>query len=92
MFGETDHIAFRKVRELRFYHLELNSCSNCGAKLEMRLIDEVARKACPECAFVHWGSYSISVGALLVKDEKMLLVRRKHNPGKGKWIVIGWLY
>ena len=27
----------------------------------------------------------MSVGALVIKEGKILLVRRKHNPGKGKW-------
>jgi NADH pyrophosphatase NudC (nudix superfamily) len=65
--------------------MEINYCSNCGAKLEIRFINEVERKACPSCSFVHWGNYSVSVGALVVKEDKLLLVRRKHNPGKGKW-------
>ena len=65
--------------------MELNYCSNCGEKLEVRVINDEERKACPSCSFVHWGNYSVSVGALVIKEEKMLLVRRKHNPGKGKW-------
>ena len=65
--------------------MEINYCSNCGAKLEVRFINDEERKACPSCSFVHWGNYSVSVGALVIKEEKMLLVRRKHNPGKGKW-------
>ena len=65
--------------------MELNYCSNCGVKLEVRVINDEERKACPSCSFVHWGNYSVSVGALVIKEEKMLLVRRKHNPGKGKW-------
>ena len=65
--------------------MELNYCSNCGVKLEVRVINDEERKACPNCSFVHWGNYSVSVGALVIKEGKMLLVRRKHNPGKGKW-------
>jgi ADP-ribose pyrophosphatase YjhB (NUDIX family) len=34
---------------------------------------------------VHWGNYSIGVGALVVKDDKVLLVRRAQEPGKGYW-------
>lgn len=60
-------------------------CSSCGTKLEARQIDDHTRMACPACPFVHWGSYSIGVGALLVKDGKVLLVRRAQEPGKGNW-------
>jgi ADP-ribose pyrophosphatase YjhB (NUDIX family) len=63
----------------------INYCSNCGTPLETRLIDGTARKACPACPFVHWGTYSIGVGALLVHDGRMLLVRRAQDPGKGYW-------
>ena len=69
--------------------MEINYCSNCGAKLEIRFINEVERKACPSCSFVHWGNYSVSVGALVVKEDKLLLVRRKHNPGKGNGQILG---
>ena len=48
--------------------MEINYCSNCGAKLEIRFINEVERKACPSCSFVHWGNYSVSVGALVRKE------------------------
>lgn len=60
-------------------------CSSCGTKLEKRAIDGEERLACPSCPFVHWGSYSIGVGALLKKDGKVLLVRRAQEPGKGYW-------
>ncbi|WP_411842506.1 NUDIX domain-containing protein [Salinicoccus sp. HZC-1] len=65
--------------------MEMNYCSNCGDKLEIRLIDEVERHSCPSCSFVHWSNFSVSVGALVVKEDKLLLVRRSQNPGKGKW-------
>ncbi|RKN76039.1 NUDIX hydrolase [Paenibacillus ginsengarvi] len=60
-------------------------CSSCGTKLEKRTIDGDERLACPSCPFVHWGSYSIGVGALLKRDGKVLLVRRAQEPGKGFW-------
>ncbi|WP_261381598.1 NUDIX domain-containing protein [Paenibacillus cremeus] len=34
---------------------------------------------------MHWGNYSIGVGALVLRDEKVLLVRRAIEPGKGNW-------
>lgn len=60
-------------------------CASCGSNLEVRAIDGEDRLACPECSFVHWGSYSVGVGALVVRDGKMLLVRRAQEPGKGYW-------
>lgn len=60
-------------------------CMECGHELEVRDIDGTARRACTSCSFVHWGSYSVGVGALVRKEDKLLLVRRAQEPGKGKW-------
>ncbi|MCZ8521239.1 MULTISPECIES: NUDIX domain-containing protein [Paenibacillus] len=65
--------------------MEANFCMNCSAALEDRDMDGTIRRACPECSFVHWGSYSIGVGALIVKEKAFLLVRRAQNPGMGYW-------
>ncbi|CAM3341137.1 NUDIX domain-containing protein [Paenibacillus lupini] len=67
----------------------INFCLACGDKLEVRNIGGEDRKACPSCSFVHWGNYSIGVGACVVKDNKVLLVRRAQEPGKGYWTTPG---
>ncbi len=53
--------------------------------METRDVDGTLRRACTKCSFVHWGNYSIGVGALVVHEDKMLLVRRAQEPGKGYW-------
>ncbi|RKP53004.1 NUDIX domain-containing protein [Cohnella endophytica] len=65
--------------------MEINFCSSCGAGMENRDVDGTIRRACTKCTFVHWGNYSIGVGALVMKDERVLLVRRAQEPGKGYW-------
>lgn len=65
--------------------MEANFCLSCGTELVWKTIDGVERKGCPSCNFVHWGNYSVGVGALIEKDGKYLLVRRAQNPGKGFW-------
>lgn len=65
--------------------MAVNFCVSCGHSMEARTIDGVERKVCTSCGNVHWGNYSIGVGALVFKDKKMLLVRRAQEPGKGKW-------
>ncbi len=65
--------------------MAVNYCVACGHSMESRTMDGIERKVCPSCGNVHWGNYSIGVGALVFKDEKMLLVRRAQEPGKGKW-------
>ncbi|MFC5702864.1 NUDIX domain-containing protein [Cohnella faecalis] len=53
--------------------------------MEDKNVDGTVRRACTRCEFVHWGNYSIGVGALVVKEGKLLLVRRAQEPGKGYW-------
>ncbi|UJF34058.1 NUDIX hydrolase [Paenibacillus hexagrammi] len=65
--------------------MEVNFCLSCGTGLETREVGGEQRRACPACSFVHWGNYSIGVGALVMKEGKLLLVRRAQNPGKGNW-------
>ncbi|EXX87678.1 NUDIX hydrolase [Paenibacillus darwinianus] len=60
-------------------------CMECGQPMARRLIDDTERLACTACGFVHWGNYSIGVGALVIRDGKVLLVRRAQEPGKGLW-------
>lgn len=60
-------------------------CLSCGSPLETRSIDGTDRRACPNCQYIYWGNYSIGVGALVVKENKVLLVRRAQEPGKGYW-------
>jgi ADP-ribose pyrophosphatase YjhB (NUDIX family) len=65
--------------------MEARYCMSCGHKLELRDFDGTTRPACVSCSFVHWGNYSIGVGALVIKDSRILLVRRAQNPGMGYW-------
>ncbi|GFN31673.1 hypothetical protein PCURB6_19330 [Paenibacillus curdlanolyticus] len=59
--------------------------------MENRIIDGVERRVCSStaCGAVHWGNYSIGVGALVQRDGKILLVRRAQEPGKGNWTIPG---
>ncbi|NHN30606.1 NUDIX hydrolase [Paenibacillus agricola] len=65
--------------------MSINFCTECGHAMVVRTMDGVERRACTNCTYVHWGSYSIGVGALVIKDDKVLLVRRAQEPGKGNW-------
>lgn len=69
--------------------MEANFCLSCGSALDIKDINGTARKACPQCDFIFWGNYSIGVGALVIKNEKVLLVRRAEEPGKGNWTTPG---
>lgn len=65
--------------------MEANFCMKCGHKMETRNLNGTDREACTACDFVFWGNFSIGVGALVVKNGKILLVHRAESPGKGHW-------
>ncbi|MBW7453123.1 NUDIX domain-containing protein [Paenibacillus sepulcri] len=69
--------------------MEAKYCMTCGSAMELRDVDGTPRSACTACSFVHWGNYSVGVGALVVKEDKVLLVRRAQEPGKGYWTTPG---
>lgn len=67
--------------------MTINYCVTCGSPMETRVLDGLERRVCASesCGAVHWGNYSIGVGALVFRDGKILLVRRAQEPGKGNW-------
>ncbi|SPF38174.1 NUDIX domain protein [Candidatus Desulfosporosinus infrequens] len=64
-------------------------CPVCGKPLQNSIIDNHPRSACSNCSYVHWGNFSLGVGGVLWHNDKVLLVQRGHNPGKGMWTIPG---
>lgn len=52
----------------------------------------VAKKkvpVCPRCGAVHWIDPKVAAGCLIVRGERVLLVKRGIEPGHGKWVFPG---
>jgi 8-oxo-dGTP diphosphatase len=64
-------------------------CQACGAPLEEQIIDHRARKACPACGQIHWRNAKPCAGALVIRNGKVLLVRRTIEPFLGYWDIPG---
>ncbi|MEM7333394.1 MAG: NUDIX hydrolase [Chloroflexota bacterium] len=62
-------------------------CSNCGAPMETRCIGDKLRRACTQCNFIHFTDPKVGVGVFVVRDSKILLVRRTMAPEIGKWSI-----
>ncbi|HIQ12347.1 MAG TPA: NUDIX domain-containing protein [Caldilineales bacterium] len=60
-------------------------CPLCGHKLEVRHLFGADRGWCPACDFIHFRDPKLAVGALIVADGYVLLVRRGVVPRKGYW-------
>ena len=64
-------------------------CTSCGTPLEQRVIDQRPRRVCPACGHVHWRNAIPCAGALVIRNGKVLLIRRSIEPFKGYWDIPG---
>ena len=66
-------------------------CADCGAALTERLVgaERIVRPVCDRCGRVHYAAAKPTAGALVVREGRVLLVRRAVNPGRGKWDIPG---
>ncbi len=64
---------------------ELNYCPVCGHALENREAFGRARRFCPACDRVIFREHKVAAGVLVEQEGKVLLVRRRLEPGRGRW-------
>ena len=60
-------------------------CPKCGKELNIKTIDNVSRLACDFCKFIFYQNPVPAVAAVLIKDKKVLLVKRKYEPKANDW-------
>jgi len=64
-------------------------CAACGTRLEAQPIHGRVREVCPACGTVRWENPIPAVGAVLVRDGRVLLCRRGGPPKEGGWDLPG---
>jgi len=52
-----------------------------------RQVDGRPRRVCSVCGFVHFTDPKVGVGALVTQNDKVLLVRRRMEPERGRWSI-----
>ena len=62
-------------------------CPRCAAPLETRIVEGKPRRVCPSCGYVYFTDPKVGVGVVALRDGRILLVRRKMNPERGKWSI-----
>ena len=63
----------------------LRFCSRCGGELAEREVGGRWRPACPACGFVVYLDPKVACGVLIERQGRVLLVRRRNEPGRGLW-------
>lgn len=64
-------------------------CPRCATELVQRELDGRKRLACPNetCDYIYYQNPIPAAGAILVEEDKILLVRRAHPPRIGDWTI-----
>lgn len=64
-------------------------CLICGGAMSTRAVEGVPRRTCSSCDRVHYVDPKVAVGVAVYQDDSLLLVRRRMNPGRGRWALPG---
>jgi ADP-ribose pyrophosphatase YjhB (NUDIX family) len=68
---------------------DVRFCTQCGGPLTTRDVRRVPRRWCPACDHIHYADPKVAVGVAVFRDDRLLLVRRTMNPGRGRWSLPG---
>ena len=70
---------------------EYRFCPVCGGRVALKKIraHEPSRLVCSECAFVFYLDPKLVACSIIEMEGKIVLLKRKHNPQKGRWVVPG---
>jgi ADP-ribose pyrophosphatase YjhB (NUDIX family) len=61
----------------------------CGGDLEVRAVHGAERPTCARCGYVYFMDPKVAVMGLVVQQNRILLVQRAIEPGKGLWALPG---
>lgn len=60
-------------------------CPRCATPMQTARKMDKPRRVCPSCRYVYFTDPKVGVGVAVVEDGKLLLIRRRMNPERGKW-------
>lgn len=63
----------------------VNYCLRCGHSLAQAEFAGRLRPACPACGWIYFADPKVAVAALILKEDRVLLVRRLNDPQRGLW-------
>ena len=64
-------------------------CMTCGGSMATMTVHGVDRRVCDDCRRIHYADPKVAVGVAVFRDDRLLLVRRTMEPGRGRWSLPG---
>lgn len=64
-------------------------CPRCAHPLRQKVVEGRERPTCPSCGLVVYLNPKIVASVIPVRDDRVALVRRGMNPGRGLWVFPG---
>ncbi|MBM3205445.1 NUDIX hydrolase, partial [Candidatus Shapirobacteria bacterium] len=61
-------------------------CPFCSKKLSIRLEENKKRKYCASCSWTYYPRVALAAAAIIIRRDKVLLVKRGKQPYKGTWM------
>ena len=74
---------FKKLNDYNGYQW----CPRCREPLVISEIEECVRPHCDKCGFVFYQNPAPAAGAIIIRDDKILMVKRSIYPGLGDWCI-----
>lgn len=62
-------------------------CGFCGEKFKHGQMENITQQGCSVCKKILYSDPKLVAGILLIEGNKVLLVQRDIEPGRGKWAI-----
>lgn len=66
-------------------HTEFKFCPRCSQQLNLEFRFGKTRPVCPACGWIHFVDPKVAAAVLVVREGRVLLVRRVNEPFRGLW-------
>jgi ADP-ribose pyrophosphatase YjhB (NUDIX family) len=66
---------------------QVHYCPHCGNNLIHAERAGKIRPVCPSCDWIYFPDPKVAVAVLIEENSRVLLVKRAHNPYRGKWML-----
>ncbi len=64
-------------------------CPQCATRVQVQPVEGKARPVCPTCGYIAFRDPKVAATVLIERNGRILLTRRRIDPGKGHWCFPG---